>query len=179
MTRNTVQQLLRVFRLVREYHAGGMPLNTSYHEAVRTVAENYSVTYQTIGDGCRRRLELSNINELFEMLSAWVSGDPRALLHQLKRHSDPADHREIDGFFSATEPITSSKSKPSDTSSLKDETETVSFRLLARDARLLRALAELDGVSVGALTASVVSSAVRERMKVVARELIDERSAHA
>ena len=178
MTPHTVQQLLQVFRLFRENHAGGMPLNHSYHEAVRTVAEKYSVTYQTIGDGCRRRLELTNINELYEMLSAWVRGEPGALRNQLKRHSDPTSHSEIDKFFSISEPTTSPKPKLSVTSAAKDEPETVSFRLHARDARLLRALAELEGASVGELTARVVSAAVCERMKVVARELIGERSAH-
>jgi len=173
MTPSTVEQLLQVFRLFRDNHAGGMPLHRSYHQAVRTVARNYSVTYQTIGDGCRRRLELNNINELYEILSAWVRGEPRALIHQLKEHSDPAAHSEIDKFFATTEPTALPKPKPSVMGAPKDEPETVSFRLRALDARMLRALAELEGVSVGELTARVVSETVRERMKVVARGLIE------
>jgi len=172
MTPSTVQQLLQVFRLFRDNHAGGMPLPRSYHEAVRTVARNYSVTYQTIGDGCRRRLALNNINELYEILSAWVRGEPRALIHQLKEHSDTAAHSEIDKFFATAEPTALPGPKPSVMGAPKDEPETVSFRLQVRDARMLRALAELEGVSVGELTARVVSATVRERMKVVARELI-------
>lgn len=172
MTPHTVQQLLQVFRLFRENHAGGMPLHMSYHEAVRSVAKTDSLTYQTIGDGCRRRLGLTNINELHEMLSAWVRGEPGALLNQLKRHSDPVSHREIEKFFSTTEPTTILKPKASVTAVPKEEPETVSFRLQARDARWLRALAELKGVSASELTASVVSTAVREQMKVVARGLI-------
>ena len=39
MTPSTVQQLLQVFRLFRDNHAGGMALNRSYQEAVRTVAQ--------------------------------------------------------------------------------------------------------------------------------------------
>jgi len=177
MTSSTVQQLLQVFRLFRDNHAGGMPLHRSYHEAVHTVARDHSVTYQTIGDGCRRRLELNNINELYEILSAWVRGEPHALIHQLKEHCDPAAHSEIDKFFSTTRPTAFSKTTPSVMGAPKDEPETVSFRLQARDARMLRALAELEGLSVGELTARVVSAAVRERMKVVARGLIEERPA--
>lgn len=176
---NTVQQLLQVFRLFRENHMGGMIFQDSFHEAVRAVAKNYSVSYQTIGDGCRRRLELTNINELYEILSAWVRGDPRPLLHQLKKHSDPVTHSEIDKFFSTTEPTISPKSKSFVMSAPKDESEAVSFRLPAHDARLLRALAELEGISVGELTARVVSGTVRERMKAVARELIGKKPAHA
>ena len=174
----SVQQLLQVLRLFRENDAGRIHIPDSFHEAVRTVAKNYSVAYQTIGDLCRRRLELT-ANELNEMLSAWVRGEPRTLLHQLKKHSDPVAHSEIDTFFSTTEPPTSLKPKPSVMSAPKSESEAVSFHLEVHDARLLRALAELEGVSVDALTGRVVSAAVRERMKVVARELIGERPAHA
>lgn len=170
MTPHTVQQLLQVFRLFHENHRRGMPLNRSYHEAVRTVAKSFSVTYQTIGDGCRRRLELTSINELYEMLSAWVRGESRALLNQLKKCSDPAAHAEVERFFSMTEAVTPPKPKPS------FESVAVSLRLEARDASLLRALAELEGEEV---IARVVSGAVRERMKVVARGLIDEGPAHA
>ena len=174
MTPHTVQQLLQVFRLFRENHAGGMPLHRSYPEAVRTVAKNYSVTYQTIGDGCRRRLELSNINELYEMLSAWVGGEPRALLHQLKEHSDPAAHADIDRFFSGgggPSPHVETK-KPSPKAPSREESETFSFRLPAPDARMLKALAELEGVSVGELTAREVTVVVRARMTVVARGIM-------
>ena len=45
----------------------------------------------------------------------------------------------------------------------------VPLRLQARDARLLRALAELEGEGAIAL---MVSNAVRDRMKIVARELM-------
>ena len=170
ITPHTVKQLLQVFHLFHANHTRGMPLNRSYHEAVRSVAEGSSVTYQTIGDGCRRRLELTSINELYEMLSAWVRSESRALLNQLKKCSDPAAHAEIERFFSMTEVTTPSKPKPS------FESVAVSLRLQARDARLLRALAELEGEEV---IARVVSGAVRERMKVVARGLIDEGPAHA
>ena len=56
----------------------------------------------------------------------------------------------------------------------KDHSETVSFRLQACDARMVRALAELEGISVGEITAPVVAAAVRERMKVVACGFIEE-----
>jgi hypothetical protein len=154
-----------------------MPLHHSFREAVCKVAEDFSVTYQTIGDGCRRRLELSNISELYEMISAWVRGEPNHLLRQLKEHADPVTHGEIDKFFFTTEPFDSPK--PSATPTPKDESETVSFRLHARDARMLRALAELEGISVGEITGRIVAAAVRDRMKIVALGFIDERPIHA
>lgn len=179
LTTHTVQQLLQVFRLFKVNHAAGMPLHHSYHDAVRKVAEDHSVTYQTIGDGCRRRLELTSINKLYEMLTAWVHGEPSHLLHQLKEHADPAAHPEIDKFFLATESISSTKPGLSVMPAARDESETVSFRLKAHDARALRALAELEGISVGEITGRIVVSAVRDRMKIVARGFIEERPVHA
>lgn len=168
---NSVQQLLQVFKLFRNNFAATKLLQDSYNDAVRKVAAMYSVTYQTIGDGCRRRLDLANINELYDMLSVWVErGEPRTLVHQLKKHSDPVSHAEIDRFFSTAEPTTSSKEKPLVHCGSKDESEPISFRLNETDARLLRALAELEGISANELTARVVSTAVRDRMKIVARE---------
>ena len=69
-----------------------------------------------------------------------------------------------------------SEAEASFISASKDEPVAVSLRLQARDARLFRALTELEGDEVAA---SVVSAAVRERMKIVARRLIDEGPAHA
>lgn len=171
MTPHTVRQLLQVFTLFRENRSKGAPLNRSFHDAVRTVAKNFSVTYQTIEDGCRRRLELTNINELYEMLSAWMDGEPRALLHQLKRHSDPAAHVEIDKLFSSPEASTPKKAKMAAVDTSREELILVSLHLNARDARLLRALLELEGEEA---IANTVSVAVRDRMKIVAHGLIDE-----
>jgi len=179
ITSQTVQQLLQVFRNFRDNHASGMPLHRSYREAVHTVADAHSVTYQTIGDGCRRRLRLNDIGELYELLASWVKGDSRGLVRQLKENSDPSVHAEIDQFFSGAQSALTENKKASSKISSHDESETFSFRLPARDARMLKALAELEGVSVGELTARVVSEAVRDRMTVVARSIVKSAEAHA
>ena len=179
MTLHTVQQLLQVFRTFRENHSSGMPLHRSYQEAVRSVATTYSVTYQTIGDGCRRRLKLANIAQLYELLAAWVKGDPRGLVEQLKANADLSGHKEIDQFFSSAQSPVSEKPKISAKILATEEPETITFRLPAREARMLRALAELEGVSVSDLTAMVVSTAVRNRMASAARTIIKDAEAHA
>jgi len=179
MTPQTVQQLLQVFRNFRDNHASGKPLHRSYQEAVRTVARNHSVTYQTIGDGCRRRLRLNEINELYELLAAWVKGDSRGLMRQLKDNSDPAAHPDIEQFFADGTATSVDVKRPSPKGPSQEESETFSFRLPARDARMLRALAELEGVSVGELTAREVSAAVRDRMTAVARGIVKHAESRA
>jgi len=136
------------------------------------VAQQYSVTYQTIGDGCRRRLGLHDISNLYELLAAWAKGDARPLLRQLKEHSVDAAHADIDAFFAAIPSGVSSHREPLLISAPREETETVSFRLSATDARLLRVLAELERSSVGEVAARMVALSVREQIKVAAQELL-------
>ena len=179
MTPHTVQQLLQVFRHFRDNHASGMPLHRSYREAVRAVKDAHAVTYQTVGDGCRRRLGLKDISELYELLAAWVKGDPHGLARQLKDNSDPSAHAEIDQFFLGTQPALVENRKIPAKALSQDDSEALSFRMPSNDARMLRALAELEGVSVGELTARFVCEAVRNRITVVARGIIKKAEAHA
>lgn len=105
------------------------------------------------------------------MLSAWVSGESRVLVHQLKKHSDPAAHAEIEKLLSPSDVTTTPMSRsPVAAGVSREEFVSVSLRLQARDARLLRALGELEGEEA---VTNAVSVAVRDRMKVVARTLID------
>lgn len=179
MTPQTIQQLLQVFRSFRDNHKSGMPLHRAYQEGVRSVADAHSITYQTVGDGCRRRLGLNDIGQLYELLAAWVKGDPRGLVRQLKENSDPSAHAEIEQFFAGGDaaPVEIRKASPKSPST--DETEVFQFRLPARDARMLKALAELEGVSASDLISNTISAAVRDRMAVVARGIIRNAEAHA
>ena len=178
MTPNTIEQLLLVFRLFRDNHASGKPLHRSYHDAVRDVARLHSVTYQTIGDGCRRRLRLKDINELYELLAAWIKGDSRGLIQQLKQNSDASAHGEIDQFFAGTASMPIEKKTPLKLVSHEDS-ETFSFRLSSDDARVLKAVAELEGTSVGSLTSRVVSEAVHARMTALARSIVKKAEARS
>ena len=100
MTPQTIEQLLQVFRKFRDNYATGMQFHRSYQEAVRTIADAHSITYSTVGDGCRRRLGLKDINELYVLLAVWVKGNSSGLVQQLKDNAEPSSHAEIDQFFS-------------------------------------------------------------------------------
>ena len=62
--------------------------------------------------------------------------------------------------------------KPSPEAPSHEESETFSFRLPALDARMLKALAELEGLSVGELTARALTVVVRDRMVAIAHRII-------
>jgi hypothetical protein len=174
MNSHSIQYILQVFRAFRENQARGMPVPKSYQKAVKGVAQRHEIAYQTVGDGCRRRLGLNNINELYELLSAWVRGDSGGLIRQLKAKADSSTHAEIDQFFATIGSSTPLNQNVSIKDGTADEAEIVPLRLCVRDARMLRALAELAGTSAGELAAAVIVPHVRERMKTVARELVAE-----
>ena len=176
MRQQTVDQLLQVFRLFRENFAGGMPLRKAYREAVREVANLYGVTYQTIGDGCRRRLKLEYIRELYDLLQTWVDGDPGPLMTQFKSASDPSTHDEIADFFGAASRAPGRHGPPGVPEA---RIASFSFQLGERDARMLRALAEIEGTSPPELLERLVASAVAERMKRVAQAMLQDEASSA
>jgi hypothetical protein len=190
--RQTVEQLLLVFRSFRERYARGKPLHKAYQEAVREVADGQAVTYQTIGDGCRRRLKLNSIRELYALLARWMEGDPEPLAKQLKAASDPSAHDDITEFFgteffgteffgteffgsSATFAVAGGREARPATSDRRFD--TFSLRLAERDARMARALAEIEGVSTSELLSRLVEAAVAEKMKLVAQAILHDSEA--
>ncbi len=172
MKHQTVDQLLHVFRLFRERYAGGEPLQKSYRQAVREVAKLHSLTYQTIGDGCRRRLKLDNIRELYDLLHNWMEGRPEPLMEQLKSASDPSTHDEIADFFGASSSAAQTVARQGPPAIPGAKFATFSFQLREHDARMLRALAEIEGMSPPELLRGLVGSAVAERMKRVAQAML-------
>ena len=174
MKPQTIEQLLLVFRLFRERHAGGEPLRRSYREAVREVADLHSVTYQTIGDGCRRRLQLNKIEELFDLLQQWVEGNPEPLAEKLKAASDYSAHDNIGAFFESSASSSKVTSRPVAPVISDGKLDSFSFRLPERDSRMLRALAEIEGISIPEMLGQLVRAAVAERMKSVAQRIIHD-----
>ncbi len=172
MTRKTVIQLLQVFEEFRNSYLSGVPLHKSYQDAVRKVASHYSVTYQTIGDGCRRRLKLDEISQLYGLLENWMQGDSKGLCSQLTENSDPNAHPEIESFFSKAGSYLGSTSTEPVASITEQKGEPFTFRLSDTDARMLRALAEIEGSSPSQLVADIVQEAVQKKMKDFAEKMV-------
>jgi hypothetical protein len=104
MTYTTVRQILDVLKVCYDNQRKGLSLSRSYQDGVREVAHENGVTYQTIGDGCRRRLRLKDINEFYNLLGGWTKGEPSGLIEQLKKNSYSHIHPEILAFFENYQP---------------------------------------------------------------------------
>ena len=171
---NTIRQLLEVLAIFYKSHSRGIPINRSYHEAVRRVAQEYGVTYQTIGDGCRRRLKLNDVGQLHSLLQRWMEGDPHGLIEVLKGNTDSHNHEEIDRFFRTPPTVSNHSEKYGPVQINATRAETFSFQLPKKDARILRATSEISGTPVPEMLTQIVSKSIREKIKEMAHEIIQD-----
>jgi hypothetical protein len=172
MNRKTVRQILEALVLFREKHAHGDPLTVARQEAVREVAQRYGVTYQTIEDACRRRLGLGDVSELDTLLQHWIGGDHLPLMNQLTPRASATAHADITIFFrDHTNP--SEHSRENATTSAEDSPrENFTASVSLRDARKLRAIAEIRGVDPTAFFNQIVSRAIRDETKAFAQAIL-------
>lgn len=145
LTEKTLDQILGVLELTSKYCETGLPIPKAYQKSVKDIANKYSVRYQTIADGCRRRLNLDNINEFIELLNEWLGGSPSQLKELLLKNVGNLDEYKIENFFdhnriSSTE--TSFKRK------VEDPFEAITFKTNRNIASQLRSLADAEGKSV-------------------------------
>lgn len=177
MKHRSTLQVLRVLKAFRERFDHGRPLHRAYQEAVRDVAGQLGLTYQTLGDSCRRRLGLASINAFYKLLAHWTEGDPGPLAERLIAASEPAAHDDIRAFF-ATKPSRGSwqpaRGVITDSGPMG---ERISIELPGAEARMLRALAELDNVAPTELLSRLARTTVRERMRQLARSILDHSGA--
>lgn len=171
---NTIRQLLEVLSIFYNSHSKGNPINRSYHEAVRRVAQKYGVTYQTIGDGCRRRLKLNDVGQLYSLLQRWIEGDPDGLITVLKSNTDLHNHDDIERFFRIPPIVPNHSEKYGSVKTSTLRTETFFFQLPEKDARILRATSEISGIPVPEMLSQIVSKSIRDKMKELAREIIQD-----
>lgn len=164
LTHESTDQLLCLLQLFREGFQAGEPLRRAYRNSVRQAAGRYGVTYQTMGDLCRRRLNLDRIGLFYALLERWMAGDARPLAERLKAASVTSAHHDIEAFFRA------GGGPRAVVPAAAADSEVMSFRLPVREARMVRALAELEGLQAPELVRQLVGAVVEEKMQRVVRE---------
>ncbi len=105
LERKTVEQILEVLKIVRGHYAAGLSLIKAYQKSVAEVATLYDVRYQTIADGCRRRLGLKDRDQFVELINRWLNGDSTRLIALIKKEADKRVHPTIDTFFGGSETV--------------------------------------------------------------------------
>lgn len=155
----TVTQLLEVLELYRKERNGGETVERALQGAIQRVAERYNVTYQTIGDGCRRRLALPTIEHLHTLLSRWDSGDRGPLARLFKDHSHASSHWEIESFFDGnwSEPKADASESMDSRPARSSTNGSFAIELPAADMSRLRSLAQIMGSTPESLAAKFIS----------------------
>ncbi len=155
----TITQLLEVMSLYRKNRQCGESIERSLQDAIQRVAKKYNVAYQTVGDGCRRRLKLASIEDLHALLLRWDQGESLALAGVLREHTEVANHRLINEFFDgkAETPNSSSlaNSDAGDPGASRNAS-TLSVELDSKDLARLETLAQITGSSASHLAAKFI-----------------------
>lgn len=159
---NTLEQILKVVDFAAKHYSSGNGIDHSYQYGVKRVRQEYNVAYQTIGDGCRRRLGLDDIGEFKRMLQTALEGNPSQLRDLLLRKTSQSYHDKINDFFSKLakgESISETKTKE------MDPPITYTIKLRKSDSDILLALAQLLGGKPEQILSDVTVEAIKERMK--------------
>lgn len=157
----SMKQVLKVLEIARKHRQLGKPTQKALQDAIRKVADYYGVTYQTIGDGCRRRLGLGTIDEFHILLDKWFGGDHGPLCSVLMRTSEAQNHRHILCFFA--------DGNPEEAEELVDKPQPgsngeITVQISERDNAKLEVLADIAGVSRIELAAKLLATSITEKI---------------
>ena len=145
LTAESTHQLLQVLELTRRNHARGISLPLAYQDAIRDISGRHHVTYQTIGDLCRRRLGLSDINQFSSLVDRWLRGDGEALSRTIIQHTEPSAHAAVRRFFSgAAQSLEIAAPRPTIRESRPTIPDAESQRPIAAEELRLRLTADLS-----------------------------------
>lgn len=169
LTEKTLDQILGVLALTSKYCEAGLPVTKAYQKSVKDIANKYSVRYQTIADGCRRRLNLDNINEFIELLNEWLGGSPSKLKELLLKNVGKLNEHKVENFFdhniaSSTETLFKRK--------VEDAFEVITFKTTRNIASQLRSLADAEGKSVQDYTNIIIKNHVDKHYVEYVKKLV-------
>lgn len=160
LTEKTLDQILGVLDLTGKYCQTGLPIPKAYQKAVKDIAHKHSVRYQTIADGCRRRLNLDNVNEFMKLLTEWFGGNPRPLKDLLVKNIGQIDEYKVENFFD--QKTVSSSTVKAAKREAEDTFEVITFKTPRNTASQLRALAEAEDKSI------------QDLMNVIVKQYVDQ-----
>jgi len=158
LTEKTLDQILGVLDFTAKYKATGLPTSKAYQKAVKDIAHKYSVRYQTIADGCRRRLNLDNINEFMKLLDEWLGGHPERLKELIINNINEFDEYKVENFFDQNQ--LQSSFMPQDQKKVEEAFEVITFKIPRNISRQLRTLAEAEGKTTEYLASNIIKQYV-------------------
>lgn len=170
LTEKTIDQILGVLDLTVENYISGLPIPKAYQKSVKDIAQRYSISYQTISDGCRRRLGLENVNRFIALLEEWLEGKPNGLRELLINNAADSEHYRINNFFDKAELPSKILTKERNTEEILG---VVSLKIPQNVMAQLQSLAEAKGGSIQDLAASIIKEYVEKNYIEYVKNIID------
>jgi hypothetical protein len=146
LTEKTLDQILGVLELTANYYKNGLSTSKAYQKSVKDIAQQYSLRYQTIADGCRRRLNLGNVDEFIKLLNEWLKGNSSQLKDLLIKNINELDEYKVENFFDNN--TFSPSTLPTNAREVEETFEVITFKIPRNLAGQLHALAEVEGKSI-------------------------------
>jgi hypothetical protein len=168
MRQETLEQILKVISVAAQHQSLGDGIDHSYQYGVRRVSQEYGITYQTIGDACRRRLGLDDVGEFKTMLKASFEGDTNKLRDVLLSKTSRFYHDKINNFFSN---LSNGSAATEAVPKKLDTFVTYNVQLRKGDSDVLIALAHLLGSQPEEVLVKVAVEAIKDRMKKAVNKL--------
>jgi len=163
---HSVGQVLRVLELLRRHHRLGLNTRSACSRAIQEVADENAVRYQTIGDGCRRRLGLTDITKFHELVDGWLEGNAEPLARAIRQSSTQSAWPRIDAFFSDSSMVRKNgEQHPSNAAITPANSKAIRITLDDTELRRLHALAQLEAKDPTDLAVELLSAGVRARLR--------------
>lgn len=176
----TLDQILEVIKKSKSQYVSGSPIQTSIQTGIDYVSKSYNVTYQTIEDGCRRRLNLKTIDDFRRMLSEYFNGNPKNIISVLREHTDVDLHNKINQFFEGNVSVFKKTSdiiqdQQSPTQIPEQPTEVFSFRLDKETSKRLRVVSGYHGISPSEWISKSIKKSIDEDIEELFKVLMEKR----
>jgi hypothetical protein len=145
LTEKTLDQIIGVLELTEKYYRTGLHVSKAYQKAVKDIAHKYSVRYQTIADGCSRRLNLDTVEVFIGLTSQWLNGNGNQLKALIIKNISELDEYKVENFFDHNRPSSPPSNQPPSTSrNVEEATELISLKISRNLVEQLRALSEAE-----------------------------------
>lgn len=171
---NTLHQILEVIEISKTRYSSGSSITSSINDGVKEVSKRYRTTYQTIEDGCRRRLGFNDIEEFKSVLMEYFNGNPDKIISVLRDHTNIDLHGKINDFFrngkvSSIIPVENKHKNISENNS-----EVFSFRLDNETSKKLKMLVSYKGISISEWISNTVKNNVQDDLEELLKKLVEK-----
>ena len=164
LSSTTLDQILEVIKISKTHYTSGSSISSSVRIGITNVAKKYNnLRYQTIEDGCRRRLGLKDIDDFRDMLVECFNGNPSKIMSVLKEHTDVDLHCKINDFFKSNHYINQEFIVKKNTPELT--TQTITLRLDKDTLEKLKGLLGLTGLSLSDWVTKTVKKKLEDDLK--------------